>query len=36
MTIKQFLLALRGRLWIFLALLGGTILAAIVVTLLLP
>ena len=36
MTIKQFLLALRGRLWIFLALLGGTILAAVVVTLLLP
>ena len=36
MTIKQFLLALRGRLWIFLALLGGTVLAAAVVTLLLP
>ena len=36
MTIKQFLLALRGRLWIFLALLGGTILAAVVVSLLLP
>jgi chain length determinant protein EpsF len=36
MTIKQFLLALRGRLWIFLALLGGTILAAAVVSLLLP
>lgn len=36
MTIKQFLLALRGRLWIFLALLGGTLLAAVVVTLLLP
>lgn len=36
MTIKQFLLALRGRLWIFFALLGGTILAAVVVTLLLP
>ncbi|HZZ91043.1 MAG TPA: chain length determinant protein EpsF [Usitatibacter sp.] len=36
MTIKQFLLALRGRLWIFLALLGGTILAAVVVSLMLP
>ena len=36
MTIKQFLLALRGRLWIFFALLGGTILAAVVVSLLLP
>jgi len=36
MTIKQFLLALRGRLWIFLALVGGTILAAVVVSLLLP
>jgi chain length determinant protein EpsF len=36
MTIKQFLLALRGRLWIFLALLGGTIAAAAIVSLLLP
>lgn len=36
MTIKQFLLALRGRLWIFLALLGGTVAAAAVVSLMLP
>jgi len=36
MTITQFLLALRGRLWIFLSLLGGTILAAVVVSLVLP
>jgi chain length determinant protein EpsF len=35
MTIKQFLLALRGRMWIFLALLGGTIVAAAIVSLLL-
>ncbi len=36
MTVHQFLLALRGRLWIFLALFAGTVAAAIIVTLLLP
>jgi len=36
MTIKQFLLALRGRYWVFLALMLGTIAAAVAVSLLLP
>ena len=36
MNIHQFLLALRGRLGVFLALLGGTVAAAILVTLLMP
>jgi chain length determinant protein EpsF len=36
MTIKQFLLALRGRYWIFLALMLATIAAAIIVSLVLP
>lgn len=36
MNIQQFLLALRGRLGVFLSLLGATVAAAIVVTLLLP
>lgn len=36
MTIKQFLLALRGRFWIFLALFLGTIAAAVAVTMVLP
>ena len=36
MNIHQFLLALRGRLGVFLALLGATLAAAIVVTLLMP
>lgn len=36
MNIQQFLLALRGRLGVFLALLGATLGAAIVVTLLMP
>ena len=36
MNLHQFLLALRGRLWVFLSLLGATIVAAIIVTLLMP
>ncbi|HXN14906.1 MAG TPA: chain length determinant protein EpsF [Usitatibacter sp.] len=36
MNIHQFLLALRGRFWVFLSLMAATIVAAIVVTLLLP
>jgi chain length determinant protein EpsF len=36
MTIKQFFLALRGRWWIFLALMLGTITAAVIVSLVLP
>ncbi|HET7728871.1 MAG TPA: chain length determinant protein EpsF [Usitatibacter sp.] len=36
MNIHQFLLALRGRLWVFLSLLLATILAAVAVTLVLP
>lgn len=36
MNVQQFLLALRGRLWIFLTLLVGTVAAAVIVTLLLP
>jgi protein tyrosine kinase modulator len=36
MTIKQFFLALRGRYWVFLALMAGTIAAAVLVSLLLP
>lgn len=36
MNVQQFLLALRGRLWVFLALFAGTVAAAILVTLLLP
>jgi chain length determinant protein EpsF len=36
MSFHQFLLALRGRLWVFLALLAATVLAAIVVTIVMP
>jgi chain length determinant protein EpsF len=36
MTLHQFLLALRGRLWVFLSLLVATVATAVVVTLLLP
>jgi chain length determinant protein EpsF len=36
MTLHQFLLALRGRIWIFLALVVATIVAAILVTLVMP
>lgn len=36
MNFQQFLLALRGRLWIFLVLAGATVAASIVVTLLMP
>jgi len=36
MNFHQFLLALKGRIWVFLALLGATVLAALAVTLLLP
>jgi chain length determinant protein EpsF len=36
MTLHQFLLALRGRFWIFAAVAGATFLAAVVVTLLMP
>jgi chain length determinant protein EpsF len=36
MNLHQFLLALRGRLWVFLSLLGATIVASIIVTLLMP
>ena len=36
MNFHQFLLALKGRIWVFLAILGATVLAAIAVTLLLP
>jgi len=36
MNLHQFLLALRGRLWVFLSLLGATVAAAVVVTLLMP
>lgn len=36
MTIHQFLLALRGRFWVFLAILAGTVAAAILVTLVMP
>jgi chain length determinant protein EpsF len=36
MNLHQFLLALRGRLWVFVSLLGATIVAAIIVTLLMP
>src|SRR5436190_16221371 len=36
MNLHQFLLALRGRLWVFLSLAGATVLAAVVVTLLMP
>ncbi len=36
MSFHQFLLALRGRLWVFLAILGATVAAALAVTLLLP
>src|SRR5712671_2908200 len=36
MTLHQFLLALRGRIWIFLALVLATIVAAILVTLVMP
>ncbi|HET7548708.1 MAG TPA: chain length determinant protein EpsF [Usitatibacter sp.] len=36
MNVQQFLLALRGRLWVFLSLFVGTVAAAIVVTLLMP
>ena len=36
MTFHQFLLALKGRIWVFLALLAATVFAAIVVTILMP
>src|SRR4051812_19478025 len=36
MNFHQFLLALKGRIWVFLALLGATVVAAIVVTILMP
>jgi chain length determinant protein EpsF len=36
MNVQQFLLALRGRFWIFLTLLCGTFAAAVIVTMLLP
>ncbi|HSN19310.1 MAG TPA: chain length determinant protein EpsF [Usitatibacter sp.] len=36
MNVQQFLLALRGRLWVFLTLFAGTVAAAVVVTLLMP
>ena len=36
MTLHQFLLALRGRLWLFLAIVGATFAAVVLVTLLMP
>lgn len=36
MNFHQFLLALRGRIWLFLGLMGATVLAAILVTILMP
>src|SRR5437868_6546346 len=36
MSFHQFLLALRGRFWVFLSLLFATVLAAIVVTIIMP
>jgi succinoglycan biosynthesis transport protein ExoP len=36
MNLHQFLLALRGRLWVFLSLLGATVAAAVAVTLIMP
>jgi len=36
MDLNQFYLALRGRLWVFLSLLGATVAAAVIVTLLMP
>ena len=36
MTLQQFLLALRGRFWVFATLAGATFLAAVVATLLMP
>ena len=36
MNVQQFLLALRGRLWVFLTLFLGTVAAAVLVTMLLP
>src|SRR2546421_3608371 len=36
MSLQQFLLALRGRLWVFLSLLGGTVFPAACVTLAMP
>jgi chain length determinant protein EpsF len=36
MNVQQFLLALRGRFWVFITLLGTTLAAAVVVTLLMP
>jgi polysaccharide biosynthesis transport protein len=36
MTLHQFLLALRGRLWIFLSIVGATFAAVVLVTLLMP
>jgi uncharacterized protein involved in exopolysaccharide biosynthesis len=36
MNVQQFLLALRGRFWIFITLLTGTVVAAVCVTLLMP
>ena len=36
MTFHQFLLALKGRFWVFISLLAATVLAAIVVTIIMP
>ena len=36
MNIHQFLLALKGRLWVFLSLLAATVVAAVAVTLAMP
>ena len=36
MTLHQFLLALRGRFWVFASLLVATVAAAVIVTLLMP
>lgn len=36
MSFHQFLLALKGRIWLFLGLLGATVLAALAVTILMP
>src|SRR5690349_20796977 len=36
MNFHQFLLALKGRFWVFLSLMAATVLAAIVVTILMP
>ena len=36
MNFHQFLLALKGRIWVFLGLLAATVFAAILVTILMP